>query len=126
MIILNKTFKATIKKTSIAVLLDRVSGLLGLGVGTLATYAQPGDMYRLYEINQVVTDLAAGYGDYFSFVRDSKADISIVLGDARISLERELADGDLHEKGKEVRHHRKGSLWSGCLQQRLQGIHGQL
>ena len=31
-IILNKTFKAPIKKTSIAVLLDRVSGLLGLGV----------------------------------------------------------------------------------------------
>jgi glycosyltransferase 2 family protein len=31
-IILNKTFKASIKKTSIAVLLDRVSGLLGLGV----------------------------------------------------------------------------------------------
>jgi glycosyltransferase 2 family protein len=31
-IILNKTFKAPLKKTSIAVLLDRVSGLLGLGV----------------------------------------------------------------------------------------------
>jgi uncharacterized membrane protein YbhN (UPF0104 family) len=31
-IILNKTFKASVKKTSIAVLLDRISGLLGLGV----------------------------------------------------------------------------------------------
>ncbi|MEO7839447.1 MAG: fused MFS/spermidine synthase, partial [Anaerolineales bacterium] len=68
-------------------------GLLGLGVGTLATYAQPGDIYRLYEINPVVTDLAAGNGDCFSFLSDSKADISIVLGDARISLERELAQG---------------------------------
>jgi spermidine synthase len=68
-------------------------GLLGLGVGTLATYARPGDVYRLYEINPVVTDLAAGKGDYFSFLSDSKADISIVLGDARISLERELAEG---------------------------------
>ena len=68
-------------------------GLLGLGVGTLATYAQPGDVYHLYEINPVVTDLAAGNGDYFSFLSDSKADISIVLGDARISLERELAEG---------------------------------
>ncbi|MDQ3007232.1 MAG: fused MFS/spermidine synthase, partial [Chloroflexota bacterium] len=68
-------------------------GLLGLGIGTLATYAQPGDVYRLYEINPVVTDLAAGYGDYFSFLSDGKADISIVLGDARISLERELAQG---------------------------------
>ena len=68
-------------------------GLLGLGVGTLAAYAQPGDVYRLYEINPVVTDLAAGTGNYFSFLSDSKADISIVLGDARISLERELAEG---------------------------------
>src|SRR5215207_302023 len=70
-------------------------GLLGLGVGTLAAYAQPGDIYRLYEINPVVTDLAAGSGDYFSFLSDSKADISIILGDARISLERELAEGHL-------------------------------
>jgi hypothetical protein len=68
-------------------------GLLGLGVGTLAAYAQPGDVYRLYEINPVVVDLAAGVGDYFSFLSDSKADITVVLGDARISLERELAEG---------------------------------
>ncbi|HEX9838505.1 MAG TPA: hypothetical protein VGA72_04130 [Anaerolineales bacterium] len=67
-------------------------GLLGLGVGTLVAYAQPGDVYRLYEINPVVVDLAAGVGDYFSFLSDSKADITVVLGDARISLERELAD----------------------------------
>ena len=68
-------------------------GLLGLGVGTLVSYAQPGDVYRLYEINPVVIDLAAGVGDYFSFVSDSRADITVVPGDARISLERELADG---------------------------------
>jgi spermidine synthase len=68
-------------------------GLLGLGAGTLAAYARPGDVYRFYEINPVVVDLAAGVGDYFSFVSDSKAELSIVLGDARISLERELADG---------------------------------
>jgi hypothetical protein len=68
-------------------------GLLGLGVGTLAVYGQPGDDYRLYEINSIVTDLADGQGGYFSFVSDSKANITTVLGDARISLERELADG---------------------------------
>ena len=68
-------------------------GLLGLGAGTLAAYARPGDVYRFYEINPVVVDLAAGVGDFFSFVSDSEADLSIVLGDARISLERELADG---------------------------------
>jgi len=68
-------------------------GLLGLGIGTLAVYGQPGDDYRLYEINSIVTDLAAGQGGYFSFVSNSKANIITVLGDARISLERELADG---------------------------------
>ncbi|HQU36523.1 MAG TPA: fused MFS/spermidine synthase, partial [Anaerolineales bacterium] len=67
-------------------------GLLGLGVGTLATYGQAGDVYRLYEINPVVIDLAEGQGDYFSFLKDSEANITTVLGDARISLERELAE----------------------------------
>jgi hypothetical protein len=69
-------------------------GLLGVGTGTLAIYGQPGDVYRLYEINPVVTDLAEGQGGYFSFVRDSKADVTMILGDARISLERELAEGN--------------------------------
>jgi hypothetical protein len=68
-------------------------GLLGLGVGTLLAYSQPGDVYRLYEINPVVVDLAAGNGDYFSFLSDSRADITTVLGDARISLQRELDQG---------------------------------
>ena len=69
-------------------------GLLGLGVGTLAAYGQTGDVYRLYEINPVVIDLAEGQGTYFSFLKDSKASITTVLGDARISLERELAEGE--------------------------------
>ncbi len=68
-------------------------GLLGLGVGTLVTYARPGDAYRLYEINPVVIDLAAGVGDYFSFLSDSEADITTVPGDARISLQNELDKG---------------------------------
>jgi len=66
-------------------------GVLGLGVGTLAFYAQPGDVYRLYEINPIMVDLAEGQGDYFHFLADSTAENVVVLGDARISLERELA-----------------------------------
>ncbi|HJQ14886.1 MAG TPA: hypothetical protein VJ830_09075 [Anaerolineales bacterium] len=69
-------------------------GLLGLGIGTLVTYAQPGDEYRLYEINPSVVELAEGKGGYFSFLGDSEAQITTVLGDARISLERELAEGN--------------------------------
>ena len=68
-------------------------GMLGLGIGTLAVYGQPGDEYRLYEINSIVVDLAQGQGGYFSFVRDSQANVTTVLGDARISLEHELAEG---------------------------------
>ena len=39
----------------------------------------------------VVVNLAEGQGGYFSYLKDSKATIHTVLGDARISLERELA-----------------------------------
>jgi hypothetical protein len=69
-------------------------GLLGLGIGTLVGYGRSGDDYRLYEINPVVVDLAQGQGNYFSFLKDSQANITMVLGDARISLERELAEGN--------------------------------
>lgn len=68
-------------------------GMLGVGAGTLVVYARPGDTYRLYEINPVVVDLAEGQENYFSFINDSQADVMMVLGDARISLERELAEG---------------------------------
>ena len=33
-------------------------GLVGLGVGTLAAYSRPGDVYRFYEINPLVEALA--------------------------------------------------------------------
>ncbi|MBK9208423.1 MAG: spermidine synthase [Anaerolineales bacterium] len=69
-------------------------GVLGLGVGTLATYAEEGDVHRYYEINPVVIRLAEGEGGYFTFLNDSKAEISVVAGDARISLEQELAAGE--------------------------------
>ncbi len=68
-------------------------GVLGLGIGTLAAYIQPGDRYRFYEINPLVVDLANGAGGYFSFLKDHAAESTVILGDARISLERELAAG---------------------------------
>jgi hypothetical protein len=68
-------------------------GVLGLGIGTLASYGQPGDVYRFYEINPLVIQLAEGQGGYFSFLADSQAKIEIVPGDARLSLENELTSG---------------------------------
>ncbi len=68
-------------------------GVLGLGIGVLAAYGQPGDTYRFYEINPLVVDLAEGRNGYFSFLSDSQAAVEVVLGDARISLEQELLAG---------------------------------
>lgn len=67
-------------------------GILGLGIGTLATYGMPGDVYRFYEINPDIIALAQGEDGYFSYLKDSKAAIEIVPGDARLSLERELRE----------------------------------
>jgi SAM-dependent methyltransferase len=61
-------------------------GIIGLGVGTLAAYGEEGDRYRFYEINPDVIDLA---NEYFTFLSDCPAEVKTVLGDARLSLERE-------------------------------------
>ena len=45
-------------------------GVTGLGIGTLAAYAQPGDTFRFYEINPEVIRIAEGAGGYFSFLVD--------------------------------------------------------
>src|SRR5690606_23177797 len=63
-------------------------GVIGLGAGTLAVYGRPGDVYRFYEINPQVIDLAR---TEFSFLGSSKASIEIQLGDARLTLESEPA-----------------------------------
>jgi hypothetical protein len=68
-------------------------GVLGLGVGTLAAYAQPGDWYRFYEINPTVVDIAEGQGGRFSFLKDCRGEVTVVTDDARLALERELAEG---------------------------------
>jgi len=61
-------------------------GVVGLGVGTIAAYGQPGDRIRFYEINPAVQPIAR---NLFTYLRDSAAQISIVEGDARSSLTRE-------------------------------------
>jgi SAM-dependent methyltransferase len=60
--------------------------IIGLGAGTLATYGHPGDRYTFYEINPLDELMAR---TEFTFLRDSRAEISIVPGDARLSLEHE-------------------------------------
>lgn len=69
-------------------------GIIGLGVGTIATYATPSDRFRFYEINPQVEDFARSH---FSYLADCEGEESVVLGDGRISLERELAKGGSQE-----------------------------
>ncbi|MBK7469867.1 MAG: fused MFS/spermidine synthase [Betaproteobacteria bacterium] len=61
-------------------------GMIGLGVGTIATYGRKNDVFRFYEIDAQVPLVAM---EYFSYLKDSEAVIDIVLGDARLSIERE-------------------------------------
>jgi SAM-dependent methyltransferase len=61
-------------------------GVIGLGTGTLACYGAKGDVFRFYDINPGVLRIAERD---FTFLQDSDATIEIVLGDARLSLERE-------------------------------------
>ncbi len=67
-------------------------GIIGLGAGTISSYAQPGDLFRFYEIDPEVEHLAR---KHFSFLSDSPATTEVVIGDARVVLEREAEQGSL-------------------------------
>jgi hypothetical protein len=57
-------------------------GLIGLGAGTMACWGRTNDTYRFFEINPKVVDIASNT-NYFTYLADSKATVSIGLGDAR-------------------------------------------
>jgi len=60
--------------------------VIGLGTGTLAAYGRSGDVYRFYELNPDVIEVAR---TYFTYLSDSQAKVETVLGDARLNMERE-------------------------------------
>jgi hypothetical protein len=70
-------------------------GVVGLGVGTLSAYGRAGDTIRFYELDPDVLALAKSH---FSYLNSSPAQLEFVIGDARLSLEREL------ERGKPQRY----------------------
>ena len=74
--------------------LDRRPGtvrmaVVGLGTGTLAAYARPGDRVTFYEIDRLVRDVAFDprYFTYAADARDRAASVRLELGDARIRLD---------------------------------------
>jgi hypothetical protein len=72
-------------------------GIIGLGAGSLAAYAQAGDYYRFYEIDPAVADFSSGSNPYFTFIESSPTKIDIVEGDARIRLQEEFSRGESHD-----------------------------
>ncbi|MCH7866216.1 MAG: fused MFS/spermidine synthase [Myxococcales bacterium] len=67
-------------------------GVVGLGVGTIAAYGRPGDLIRFYEIDPGVVHVAGPDGLY-RYLSDSAATVEVELGDARLALEEEQAEG---------------------------------
>jgi hypothetical protein len=65
-------------------------GVIGLGTGTIAAYGRTGDVFRFYEIDPHVLEMARRD---FGYLGDSEAKIEMALGDARLSLEREAPQG---------------------------------
>ena len=61
-------------------------GVIGLGAGSIAVYADADDTYRFYDINPAVIEVARSW---FTYLKDSPGKMETVLGDARLSLERE-------------------------------------
>ncbi len=66
-------------------------GIIGLGTGSLSTYGRKGDYVRIYEINPAVLALAH---DPFTYLDKCPAKLDVVMGDARLELEHELARGE--------------------------------
>jgi len=62
-------------------------GFVGLGVGTLSAYGRAGDEVRFYELDPQVIDVA---GHHFTYLGSTQAKLDFEIGDARLSLEREL------------------------------------
>jgi hypothetical protein len=63
---------------------DRVDAI-GLGVGTLAAYGRPGERLTFYELDPAVARIASN-PRFFTYLRDSRADVKIVLGDGRRTI----------------------------------------
>ncbi len=73
-------------------------GVIGLGTGTMAAWGETGDKIRFYEINPEVKKVAEEYFFYTKMAREKNGvDVDIILGDARIQMERQLKRDEKQE-----------------------------
>ncbi len=66
----------------------RQVAVVGLGAGSLAAYARPGESWTFLEIDPTVVRIARTPG-WFTYLEESPGDVQVVVGDARQSLQRE-------------------------------------
>lgn len=62
-------------------------GVIGLGAGTTAAYAEPGRSMTFYEIDPAIVAIARN-PNFFTFMSDARGSLRVVLGDGRLSLAR--------------------------------------
>jgi SAM-dependent methyltransferase len=65
---------------------SRRIAVVGLGTGVMASYGRRGQKMDFYEIDPAVVKIAI---DQFSYLGDSRADISAIVGDGRLGLDNE-------------------------------------
>jgi len=87
-------------QSGIGVALDHVKnqqavhvGVVGMGTGTVAAYGGQGLRYRFYEIDPDIEKIARTQFTYIGDLEARHGEVTVVLGDARLSMERELAAG---------------------------------
>ena len=62
-------------------------GVLGLGIGSMLSWAEPEDDFVFYEINPQVEEIAR---EWFTFLPTYDDQCEVVIGDGRIMLEKDL------------------------------------
>jgi len=62
--------------------------VIGLGAGTLACAAYPGETWKFFEIDQTMVDTARD-PKYFTYVQSCMPDMKPVIGDARLTFAKE-------------------------------------
>ncbi len=68
-------------------------GVVGLGAGTIAAYGVGGDVIDFYEIDPAVLGVAEEYFTFLPDARERGVEVRVLLGDARIVMEEQLASG---------------------------------
>jgi spermidine synthase len=69
-------------------------GVVGLGAGVMSGYARKGDFVRIYEINPIVPVIAKSE---FQFFPHSEADKDILMGDARLVMEKQVSNSPQYD-----------------------------